>query len=69
MTISDDARSVLEKLTAGLPPSFLALVLLNALLTGILLFVLSNIATVRIASMEKVLVACVAGLQGSAPAR
>ena len=69
MTVSDDARSVIERITAGLPPSFLALVCLNVVFIGVLLWVLYGIALARITSMDHILSACVEGLKASSPGK
>jgi len=64
MSIPDDIRSVL----AGLPASYLALVLLNACMTGLLLYVLHSVALAKTEAVRTVMIACTEALKASSPA-
>lgn len=68
MSVTEAAKSVVESVSARLPASYLSLVILNAIMMGLLLWVLHDVNVVRTAAIERVLVACTSALKQSSPA-
>ncbi len=62
MTISEDVAGVANKLTATLPPQFMALLVINVVFILGLLWFMHDLAMTRIEAVTKIFAACTTAL-------